>query len=283
MFLVKCLSCPLCGSSLAKDGGVFVCGGCKAEFPEKDGKVFFADSPSDVAVNNTENPDNQKKWTPFRKAQHRFVFRELSRVSENFAICDLGAGPSQSYEVFSKFPNYIGVDFYPYSRVSVVADIEKRLPFLNDSFERVLALSTFEHIHKVHDLLSEIFRILKPGGALIASTPFLLGIHQAPYDFHRFTKYELEKMLIDAGFKDVKIVSLASTYEWYWTSQIHFFMKLFDAARAVPSPLKSFLLRLSVKIVWNIQKYFTRFTRPLLSLNRDDANTLGYGFVAYKS
>lgn len=40
--------------------------------------------------------------------------------------------------------------------------------------------------------MSEILRVLKPGGVLIGSTPFLLGIHDAPHDYFRFTSHGLD-------------------------------------------------------------------------------------------
>jgi len=277
MIKTNFFACPNCTSELFQTKDALLCKKCAKSFPIKNGKVFFAVPPADMAINATHHPEDQKQWTSLRRAQHAFVAGALSGLASNTLICDLGAGPGQSQEIFNKFSNYVGVDIYPYPKISVIADIEKRIPFKNESFDAVVGLSTLEHIHDVKSALGEIFRILKPEGKLVGVVPFLLGIHQAPYDFHRFTRFELKKLLDEAGLKNIQIVSLATPYDWYWTSQLHFFMKLLDAARAT-----SYWKFILAKIIWNLQKYLTKFLRPVFLINQDEANPLGYGFTAHK-
>ncbi len=62
----------------------------------------------------------------------------------------------------------------------VVHDIEKRLPFENDFFDRVVSGLVLEHIEDLHQFFSEVHRVLRPGGLalLTAMHPamFLRGI-----------------------------------------------------------------------------------------------------------
>ena len=55
----------------------------------------------------------------------------------------------------------------------VISDVTKRLPFADDTFDKVLFLEVIEHVPEglEHKALSEIFRVLKPGGCLVFSTP----------------------------------------------------------------------------------------------------------------
>ena len=55
---------------------------------------------------------------------------------------------------------------------------------------------------------SEINRILKKGGYLIGSVPFLYQVHGAPNDYFRFTKDSINYNLIKNRFKNVKIIPL---------------------------------------------------------------------------
>lgn len=45
------------------------------------------------------------------------------------------------------------------------------LPFENNSFDAVFTFYALEHIHPLHDHLTEVLRILKPGGQLVGAIP----------------------------------------------------------------------------------------------------------------
>ena len=53
----------------------------------------------------------------------------------------------------------------------VVADCEKRLPWDDDSFDRVLAIHVLEHLYNLPAALGEIARVLRPGGILCVVIP----------------------------------------------------------------------------------------------------------------
>jgi SAM-dependent methyltransferase len=53
--------------------------------------------------------------------------------------------------------------------------------------------------------LHEIFRVLRPGGCVLFTCPFVWPLHEAPYDYARYTPYSLEDLVKKAGFQiDVK-------------------------------------------------------------------------------
>lgn len=88
----------------------------------------------------------------------------------------------------------------------------KKLPFIDGTFDVVIAFQVIEHIppKEVLIFLYETKRVLKNDGFLILSTPnrkFRLGIFQPPFnlDHHQeFTQSELLKIL-EINFSDVKI------------------------------------------------------------------------------
>jgi len=53
---------------------------------------------------------------------------------------------------------------------AVVADLNRNLPFADDSFDLVHANQVIEHISSLDTFLSEIHRVLRPGGMSIIST-----------------------------------------------------------------------------------------------------------------
>ena len=50
------------------------------------------------------------------------------------------------------------------------------LPFDDQCFDVIYTIEVMEHLHRPYDLLKECFRVLKPGGSLIASTPNILNL-----------------------------------------------------------------------------------------------------------
>src|SRR5438876_9081395 len=70
---------------------------------------------------------------------------------------------------------YVGVDMRPGPGVDQVADVES-LPYAAGSIGTVIALSTFEHVERFWRGFEEIFRILRPDGALFVSCPFSFHI-----------------------------------------------------------------------------------------------------------
>jgi hypothetical protein len=54
-------------------------------------------------------------------------------------------------------------------------------------------------------LFDALFTLLKPGGSLVIAVPFMIKVHQAPFDFQRFTHYSLGQMADQHGF-EVKLL-----------------------------------------------------------------------------
>ena len=77
------------------------------------------------------------------------------------------------------------------------------LGFSDNSFDYIFMLEVLEHVTEPSDAMSEIYRCLKPGGKLFMSTPFIFGIHDAPNDYYRYTKFGLKYLA--RKFQDIEI------------------------------------------------------------------------------
>jgi SAM-dependent methyltransferase len=79
------------------------------------------------------------------------------------------------------------------------------LPFDDGSFELVLAAETVEHVRDVQLLLSEIRRVLAPGGELALTTPATPALVRPEHPFsphlRRFTRRSLRRALDELGFE----------------------------------------------------------------------------------
>jgi len=82
------------------------------------------------------------------------------------------------------------------------------LPLLNASVDAVVCLEVLEHVSYPQAALAELARVLKPGGTMFFSMPFMYPIHDAPHDFQRLTEYGLRRDLDAAGFDIVRMEKL---------------------------------------------------------------------------
>jgi SAM-dependent methyltransferase len=78
-------------------------------------------------------------------------------------------------------------------RPDIVADACD-LPVSSGSMDCVVCCEVLEHVRKPEQAVAEMFRALRPGGVLIASTPFLYPVHADPDDYSRFTPSKIRAM-----------------------------------------------------------------------------------------
>lgn len=85
------------------------------------------------------------------------------------------------------------------------------LPLDNESFDAVYCMDVLEHIEEDEKVLSEIYRVLLPGGKFLSSVPedpSLWSAHDVSVDHvRRYTRVDLLYKLEKAGFKVDKIYS----------------------------------------------------------------------------
>lgn len=77
-------------------------------------------------------------------------------------------------------------DVYLGPRVDVACDAHD-LPFADGQFDGVVIQSVLEHVLDPHRVVSEIHRVLRPGGLVLAETPFMQQVHEGAHDFTRFS------------------------------------------------------------------------------------------------
>ncbi len=116
-------------------------------------------------------------------------------------LLDLGAG-NQPFKVWYSglAEKCVAVDVSPAPGLDVLS-MAAPLPFASATFDTVLCTSVLEHVHDAEAVVSEIVRILKPGGRLIITIPFLYPTHEAPYDFWRTTHWGLRSVLTRHGLE----------------------------------------------------------------------------------
>jgi len=89
---------------------------------------------------------------------------------------------------------YVGCDMRPGPGVDRVEDVSAiQLPA--QSVGTVLCIETFEHVFEVRRAFDEVFRILRPSGLFVITTPLNFRIHGYPDDYWRMTPNCLRKLM----------------------------------------------------------------------------------------
>lgn len=133
------------------------------------------------------------------------------------SIMDFGCG-SKPYKSLFTVNEYVGVDFQGqgHSHENEVIDVfydGLSLPFENNRFDGIFSSEVFEHVFNLEHMLTEINRVLKPGGKLLVTCPFAICEHEAPNDYGRYTSYGFTDLLKRNGFEIVHFEKVGTASE----------------------------------------------------------------------
>lgn len=96
------------------------------------------------------------------------------------------------------FKSYRGVD---YPEFDICADV------LDGRFDLIFAEQVFEHVLWPYRAGRNVFAMLSDGGVFVVGTPFLVKLHQHPYDCSRWSEMGLRCLLVECGFEESKITT----------------------------------------------------------------------------
>jgi SAM-dependent methyltransferase len=134
----------------------------------------------------------------------------LHAPSLSGTVADLGCG-SSPYKRFFKQTRYIGLDYPAPTHVErskqfdICGDLTC-LPVATDRLDGVLCTQVLEHLNDPFQAISEIARVLRPGGKLILSFPFFYPLHDEPHDYFRYSPHGMNILLSKAGLQVTQIV-----------------------------------------------------------------------------
>jgi ubiquinone/menaquinone biosynthesis C-methylase UbiE len=171
---------------------------------------------------------------------HDATVNAVSKLHTKFPCehLDIGAGHGEliglmrsKFEIHSSACDYTD-SLMKLSDVSVkIADLSnENLPFPDESFDLVTCTEVIEHLEHYRSTLREIYRVLKPGGTLVLTTPNILNLksrirflifgfynlfgplHMSESQLHTtgghinpISYFFLSHSLLDAGFKNIEV------------------------------------------------------------------------------
>jgi SAM-dependent methyltransferase len=137
-----------------------------------------------------------------RKGLLDAIVGQATTLSGN--LLDVGCG-SKPYRSYLRVDSYAGLDIdNETNRSRGYADFfydGKVFPFEDNKFDSILCSQVLEHVFNPDDFLKEVFRVLKPGGKLLLTVPFVWDEHEQPYDFARYSSFGLRHLLTKQGFQ----------------------------------------------------------------------------------
>jgi SAM-dependent methyltransferase len=156
------------------------------------------------------------------------IFKRV--IGRGRKVLDLGCRSGALTRHFLDGNEVVGVDVDEAALVKaeergitpVVANVEEPLPFPDETFDTVVAGELLEHLGFPETLVSEVHRVLEPGGNFVGSVPnafnvqrrlrFLLGKppEKDPTHLRMFSAEQIRELLAD--FDEVEVTFVGGRY-----------------------------------------------------------------------
>lgn len=134
------------------------------------------------------------------------------------------------------------------------------------TFDAVVAIEVLEHVLDPITAVKECHDILKENGVLILSTPWIIPIHDRPFDYYRFTPQALEEIC-----KDFSSITIYARGDYFDSIVLLMLRGLFIKGRAP----RIFLL---IGTLISITSRKPKFYSDVSSID----STMGYFLIARK-
>jgi SAM-dependent methyltransferase len=134
--------------------------------------------------------------------------QSINRALPNFlklangVVVDVGGSGDLSEYVPAE--RLVILDRIPGQLNTLIADAAKT-PFRSSSVARMLCISVLEHADNPYEIILESKRILQHGGLLFISVPWLFEAHLEPYDYWRFSVWQLNRWFETAALQIVSV------------------------------------------------------------------------------
>ena len=244
--VIASLRCPVCGSELSIVNSAVLCRnpGCGTEYPIVDGVPILLNQSNSIFA-FSDFVERRSTYFPPASQFKRTLLKHIPTLSANlrarenykrFAELVLARGRNPVVLVVGGSVTGVGAedllgrsdiifvesDVALGPRTTLVCDAHD-LPFVEGMFDGVIVQAVLEHVLDPGKCVSEIHRVMKPGGVIYAETPFMQQLHGRQFDFTRFTLLGHRRLL--RGFTEIASgaaagpgMALAWSYQYFLLS-----------------------------------------------------------------
>ncbi|HIH31566.1 TPA: class I SAM-dependent methyltransferase [Candidatus Woesearchaeota archaeon] len=167
-------------------------------------------------------------WATYHRKKLDELQEKHKRVYKGIVLDIGGRDRGRFNKPRDKVKKWIFADIEKKHNPDLVLDVAKMKGIKSQSIDVISAIELFEHVEEIDKGLDECYRVLKKGGILIISVPFLFPIHADPYDFQRWTEYKWRKKLTTKRFQ-VNTFEITGRFFTVYCGMIKTFIKSFPS------------------------------------------------------
>lgn len=127
-------------------------------------------------------------------------------------VLDVGCGHQPYRRWIKSDVTYVGIDIDSTDSTPTIVSNSMRLPFQANTFDSAICFEVLEHVSNPFVVVNEIARVLQPGGILLLSTPQSWRLHEAPYDYFRYTRFGLQHIVQESGLNVEHIIPIGGVW-----------------------------------------------------------------------
>jgi SAM-dependent methyltransferase len=196
--------------------------------------------------------DAKHWWFTARRRILDSVIERIVRPPTDARILELGAGTGHNLGMLSRFGQVEASELDPIARELASERlgrtvVEAALPDLSmfpaDSYDMIALLDVLEHVPDDKGSLRAIYKLLKPGGALLLTVPinpWMWSAHDVAHHHHRrYQKQEIRTLAEDSGYS-IDLLSPFNSLLFLPIAAVRLLGKLTakdDSDDAMPSPV----------------------------------------------
>lgn len=173
-----------------------------------------------IKIDRDEDPKVRLGFSPLLKSISENIHNGVYSFAHGDSL-DVGAGHTPYREHIMKSVDVYhtldredstaraGMILKPLNFTGDICKINTFKPLKYSKYDTIFSFEVLEHVESPANAVRNIHRLLKPGGFFIFTVPFMARIHDVPVDYHRFTRYAIEKW---PGFKTIKLLELGGLW-----------------------------------------------------------------------